>query len=477
MAFGIVGGAKAQVELGAKIYTNDFSTWADGSFSWHKSGTFVSDPQVESGELKFQNDAAKGAWELQCQVASAIPNLAGETYYVRLTINGSVSGTAHCLMGTWSGSVDTAFDIVAGDQTVDVKMPGVPYANSWIILHAGTYVGTLKVKKVEVFEFFETYDIDHIAEIDYTTKTNDYAFWKGSAGDIAVNNHELVVVNSAEQTNNYDLQYMTVTDFPAEVGKDYVIRATIKGSAAGNLTVALGKWGASVSTTMNFTTDWQTVDVLMTNRYVNDQNKVFILFQSGKFVGTYEIKDVKVYEAVPARYINVGGDGFATFSSEKTLNMRGVTAYGAKYEGSSIILTPVTEVPANTGVIIEAAEGSYKVPVIVSASALGSINELLVSDGSITGNSSTIYALGKKGGVVGFVKVKSGVVIPKGKAYLTLPASARDFIGFGEDDITGIDAVKQEAKADNQYFNLAGQRVAQPTKGLYIVNGKKVIIK
>jgi hypothetical protein len=46
-------------------------------------------------------------------------------------------------------------------------------------------------------------------------------------------------------------------------------------------------------------------------------------------------------------------------------------------------------------------------------------------------------------------------------------------------DATGIANVakSQEQTANSQYFNLAGQRVAQPTKGLYIVNGKKVIVK
>jgi hypothetical protein len=42
--------------------------------------------------------------------------------------------------------------------------------------------------------------------------------------------------------------------------------------------------------------------------------------------------------------------------------------------------------------------------------------------------------------------------------------------------ITGITTVKsQKAAAADEYFNLAGQRIAQPTKGLYIVNGKKII--
>ena len=44
-------------------------------------------------------------------------------------------------------------------------------------------------------------------------------------------------------------------------------------------------------------------------------------------------------------------------------------------------------------------------------------------------------------------------------------------------DATSIDGIKtQETSADGEYFNLNGQRVAHPNKGLYIVNGKKVIV-
>lgn len=47
-----------------------------------------------------------------------------------------------------------------------------------------------------------------------------------------------------------------------------------------------------------------------------------------------------------------------------------------------------------------------------------------------------------------------------------------------KDDATGIDAtLVNSEKVNSQYFNLAGQRVAHPAKGLYIVNGKKVIVK
>ncbi len=47
-----------------------------------------------------------------------------------------------------------------------------------------------------------------------------------------------------------------------------------------------------------------------------------------------------------------------------------------------------------------------------------------------------------------------------------------------KDGATGIDAtLVNSEKVNSQYFNLAGQRVAQPTQGLYIVNGKKVLVK
>ena len=65
------------------------------------------------------------------------------------------------------------------------------------------------------------------------------------------------------------------------------------------------------------------------------------------------------------------------------------------------------------------------------------------------------------------------------KAYLAVPtgATAPTFFWFGG-ETTGIDMVHGAGlKVNGSVFNLNGQRVAQPTKGLYIVNGKKIIIK
>ena len=63
------------------------------------------------------------------------------------------------------------------------------------------------------------------------------------------------------------------------------------------------------------------------------------------------------------------------------------------------------------------------------------------------------------------------------KAYLAVPSGAavREGLWFG-DDATAVEYVKPQ-EVDAQYYNLNGQKVQNPTKGLYIVNGKKVVIK
>ena len=146
-------------------------------------------------------------------------------------------------------------------------------------------------------------------------------------------------------------------------------------------------------------------------------------------------------------------------------------------------------VPANTGVMIASdVAGSYTLEIATGGtSVLGSDNMLKPSgDAGITAANMTeadtkFYRLTMhNGSEIGFwwgAADGAAFDLAANKAYLAVPTtnSAREALWFG-DDVTAIETVKTQ-QADGQYFNLAGQRVAQPTKGLYIVNGKKVIIK
>jgi len=474
-----VGGAKAQ-DPGKKVYEKDWTS--AGSYDMWNEG-FTADGKsigIVSSALQVVNGAAVNNWDLQYFVGDGFPIKKGANYVVRIGIEGSSSGNLTCVLGGWDGKDrNTSLAFTTTQQNVDVTIKDLPasVASAHVMLQSGAYVGTLTITNVQVFELesVDTYG-DAIATFDYT-QMGSFNRWKEGFSEtktIEIDGGVLKIYNDAS-VDYWKLQY-SVADATTEIGKNYILRTTIKGSGDGTIHCSMGAYPNESDGSFKFNNGWQTIETLFSNVPVTNSG---VTFKSGDFVGTIEIEKVTVHPEVEGRLVEVGDAGYSTFSANKAVKMRGVIAYAAKYSGGNIVLTPVTEVPAGAGVIIEAAEGTYKVPVIESAAALGSDNELLVSDGSISSDGTHHFALGKKGGVVGFVKVKNGVTIPKGKAYLYIatPPSARDFIGFGEDDVTGIDAVKQETKADNEYFNLAGQRVAQPTKGLYIVNGKKVILK
>jgi hypothetical protein len=179
------------------------------------------------------------------------------------------------------------------------------------------------------------------------------------------------------------------------------------------------------------------------------------------------------------RTITVTDAGYATFGTlSKTAKLNGVTGYAAKYNGTNVKLTPVTNVPVGKGVVVEAAAGSYAPTFDVEAGDIDT--DLLVSNGTVKGDGATIYALGKKGEKAGFSIVKSGVTVPAGKAYLVIPAGgeSRSFIEFGDGQTTGITEIGGMSQAEREnVYNLNGQRVTKATKGLYIANGKKMLMK
>ena len=90
---------------------------------------------------------------------------------------------------------------------------------------------------------------------------------------------------------------------------------------------------------------------------------------------------------------------------------------------------------------------------------------------TLTADAAYVLSAGK------FVKAKEGT-LAAGKAYLPIAAgSAPELqLSFGS-EATGIKAIANSVAVNSSIFNLSGQRVSQPTKGLYIVNGKKVVMK
>lgn len=155
--------------------------------------------------------------------------------------------------------------------------------------------------------------------------------------------------------------------------------------------------------------------------------------------------------------------------------------FKAELSGSTITLHEVANriVDAGTAVVLKST-GNPVMTLTTSASGNTDSNSLNgVSDAEGQTSDGTMYVLNYKAATgVGFYKLASGKTLGVGKAYLTYSGSlAPEFLGF-DGNTTGIDAtLVNSEKVNSVVYDLQGRKVAQPVKGLYIVNGKKVVIK
>lgn len=200
--------------------------------------------------------------------------------------------------------------------------------------------------------------------------------------------------------------------------------------------------------------------------------------KSVKLQASGNFKSVAVTYA-PSVSATISTAEYATFcdaTNALDFSNTGIKVFTAKDNVTSVTLSEVTtgKVPANTPVVLYKAGGAtINVPVIASADAITATNDLRVSDGTTT--LSNAYVLAKpEGEAVGFYPW-GGSTLSAGKIYLQGSAPTRDFIGIG--DASSISNVKVNTNLDGNYYDLQGRQVAQPTKGLYIVNGKKVFVK
>ncbi len=196
------------------------------------------------------------------------------------------------------------------------------------------------------------------------------------------------------------------------------------------------------------------------------------------------------------RTINAAStDGYATFSSPYDVKIPAkLTAYYGKEvnNAGAVVMSPIenanNEVKAGDGILLKGKAGTNydftpaeNNPKVISGNLMvGNPSTENFSVPASTG-SDFYYVYGKDNAGLGFYKVvNSGIICPVGGAYLhtntelTTTAGARAAVVFSDDEATGINTVKASADT-NGFYDLQGRRVANPVKGLYIVNGKKVI--
>ena len=188
-----------------------------------------------------------------------------------------------------------------------------------------------------------------------------------------------------------------------------------------------------------------------------------------------------------AETVSVSAAGYATYATKhnvevpedenvKVMTVK-VNAAGTAIERNEV--KAGTVIPAKTGILVKAAQGDYNFVVTSEEGKPLENNNLVAATKAVTTDDAEYkyFALTKlSDGKVGFAVVKEGVNIPAGKAYLMVEKSTgAKFFGL-DSEATGINSVKT-AKADGAYYTLEGVKTTKPVKGLYIHNGKKIVVK
>ena len=191
--------------------------------------------------------------------------------------------------------------------------------------------------------------------------------------------------------------------------------------------------------------------------------------------------------------ITIGAGGMATYCSSFALDFSGSDAkayIATAFDGSTVTLTPITEVPSHTGIIVVGEAGDYD----IQKGAGGIANDNLLVGTTVATKlnqvqgDNTIFILCNDGTHgVGFYKVADNSTIAGHKAYLPLPTAslgAASSISLRFDDgTTNVRSMENgQWRMENEageWFTVDGRRVeaSRIAPGLYILRGKKVIVK
>lgn len=214
-------------------------------------------------------------------------------------------------------------------------------------------------------------------------------------------------------------------------------------------------------------------------------------FQKAGFYNYYDENNSSAFTFEEVTYPNTitfhaaqninGVSHIATFSAPfATIIPTGVKAYYVSAKGTEATMTAIDAqaIPANQGVILTSESGAAvtMVPAAGETAAAITGNQLGHSAGntrSLTAGEGYILGNGSEG--TAFYPCKAGS-LPSNKAYLLGNGESAIVMNFGN-AVTGINTIAAPASAKAPIFDLSGRRVVKATKGLYIQNGKKVIVK
>ena len=200
-----------------------------------------------------------------------------------------------------------------------------------------------------------------------------------------------------------------------------------------------------------------------------------------------------ILEEVATVECSIGEHKIGTFyANDAMIIPDGIKAYVAitepeMNEGTGIIRMTLVEdgiIPAKTGTVLRANEGTYTFTPAKTDGTTNTDGNLLIGyagnaeykEVTLPTDGSTNYVLTVKNGVAGFYRKAAGFKVYNNKAYLNVPntVEARALYFNFDDDATGIVETESE-DVKEEIYDLSGRRVQKVRKGIYIMDGKKIL--
>lgn len=178
--------------------------------------------------------------------------------------------------------------------------------------------------------------------------------------------------------------------------------------------------------------------------------------------------------------LSVSNVGFATlmipFDAEIPAGLRAYTCTGLS--GNYVMLEKQDMIKANTPLLVEGTEGTYTFKGESVATEDTYTVGLLTGVYSKRTAAEDMFVLSVIDGEVAFYPADpiSPPTIGANRCYLTVPdASLVKGLYFDTEDATSVSGVENEQPQRNEFYNLNGQRVSTPERGIYVTNGKKIL--
>lgn len=303
-----------------------------------------------------------------------------------------------------------------------------------------------------------------------TWSVSDYTFENGEIISSYIKLPILIAFGKGTNTSNNPKYYNTGTAVRCYGGNTITVTAP-QGHTIIGIKMTFGKDDGTNAINVN-------EGEFSKGTWAGESNEV--IFTIGGTTGNRRITDIDVTYTKEDGYIAlpmiVTDAKYATFCAPFEVNVpEGITASTAdavKANGG-ITLTETSVIPANTPVILSSEAAVTKIVAGIPTDGTPAYG-VLVGTYETTEAPVGSYVLQNHEGKVGFYKVTIPVSIDANRCYLVSTSEAKAFY-LEEEDATAINGINAEGTNSNAIYNIAGQRVNKAGKGIYIVDGKKVL--